>query len=237
MQNFMHTLNACRGQYIAICEGDDYWVAAHKLRAQAEFLEAHPSHAICFHNVEIEWDGQGRRGELLCPPDQPRESRLCDIVRRNFIPTPSVMFRNGLFGEFPDWFGALRMGDWPLHVLNAQHGIIGYRDEVMAVYRRHASSSFAAKDVVGNYRAILEVYDAVERNLRTGCARQIRRGRSDVYSQMCVAYAGRGRASDAVASGLAAIAHAPARIATYRTCARALKLALSGVSAASLPPS
>jgi hypothetical protein len=59
----------------------------------------------------------------------------------------SVMFRNRLFGEFPDWYFTVPMGDWPLPS-DAQHGNIGYIDGVMAVYRIHGgglrSSSQAA---------------------------------------------------------------------------------------------
>lgn len=46
----------------------------------------------------------------------------------------STMFRNILI-EFPDWYWTAGVGDWPLQILHAEHGPIGYLDDVMGVYR------------------------------------------------------------------------------------------------------
>jgi hypothetical protein len=63
---------------------------------------------------------------------------LEDYLRRIFQPRAcTVMFRHRLFDRFPDWFYALPTADMPLHVMNAQHGDIGFVDEVMAAYRIH----------------------------------------------------------------------------------------------------
>jgi hypothetical protein len=48
-----------------------------------------------------------------------------DLLRGNPICGCSYMFRNGLFGSFPDWFYSLKIGYWPLHIMNAQHGKVG----------------------------------------------------------------------------------------------------------------
>src|SRR6266576_3052599 len=45
--NHRATYNECRGQYIAMLEGDDYWTDPHKLQKQADFLDTHPECCLC----------------------------------------------------------------------------------------------------------------------------------------------------------------------------------------------
>lgn len=143
-KNFINTLSACRGQYIAWLDGDDYWTDPLKLKKQVAYFEANPKCAVCFHNaVMLSEDGLDQLPNW-CPPDQKERSTIEDILKGNFIPTSSVMFRNGLLSKWPGWLYDLPFGDWPLHVLNAEHGYIGYINEVMAVYRIHGTSAWSS---------------------------------------------------------------------------------------------
>jgi glycosyltransferase involved in cell wall biosynthesis len=155
--NFVENLKAARGEYIALLDGDDYWTDPHKLQKQVDFLDRHPSCAICFHPVRRIYEDGSREPEVI-PENRKPFYGLEDLVERNFVPTCSTMFRSGLFGDFPDWFHKMWFADWPLHVLNAEHGQIGCIEEVMGVYRTHGSSVIATRTPVEGLQAYLDFY-------------------------------------------------------------------------------
>lgn len=142
MRNHLVTMMACTGRYVAMLEGDDYWTNKQKLLRQVEILERRPDVAICFHAVSLLNSGKLHRDDITSVPAV--ETNIYDLAKGNYIHTPSVMFRNGVFGEFPEWFSDCPVGDYPLHLLNALHGNILFLDERMAVYRMHDGSMWSS---------------------------------------------------------------------------------------------
>jgi glycosyltransferase involved in cell wall biosynthesis len=135
LPNFVSTLAQCSGQYVALLEGDDYWIDANKLQRQVDFLDANPDFSICYHPVKID-KGTGR----LMEEDGVVErdvSDIYDLAKGNFMHTCSVVFRAKLFNEFPETFFSSTVGDYFLHMLNAQYGKIKKLPLTMGVYRIH----------------------------------------------------------------------------------------------------
>jgi len=53
-QRFVSLINEeCRGAYLHVLEGDDFWVDKEKLEKQIRFLDANIEWAMCFHNVNL----------------------------------------------------------------------------------------------------------------------------------------------------------------------------------------
>lgn len=139
LYNYVDTLSHCRGFYVAHLDGDDYWTSPDKLQRQVDFLDANPDCSICFHDVECLYEnGKDPKYAIALPKVKKERYTLEDLLRKNFMCHSSVMFRRGLFGEFPLLFLRIYPADWPLHILNAQYGDIGHISEVMGVYRVHA---------------------------------------------------------------------------------------------------
>jgi hypothetical protein len=69
------------------------------------------------------------------------------------------MFRNHLIERFPEWLFGLRIADFPLHVLHARHGSIGYLRRIMATYRVHDRGSFTSRPNADNVREVVRMYD------------------------------------------------------------------------------
>jgi glycosyltransferase involved in cell wall biosynthesis len=137
MSNFLGALAECRGRYVALCEGDDYWIDDRKLDLQYDFLERHPSCSVCFHNAFIEY-ANGRRD--LWKTSAPNALSVPSLMSQWIMPTASVMFRNPGQGAYPPYLERATHGDLGLFVFLADRGDIGYIDRVMSVYRRHPGS-------------------------------------------------------------------------------------------------
>jgi len=141
--NFIWAAKQCRGKYIALCEGDDYWTDPLKLQKQVDFLEKHSDYNICFHNVKL----YDERSKLLQADNITRKvsetTTIQDMAKGNYIHTPSVVFRNNI--KIPKWFSKVFIGDWTLYMLAIGDGKIRKLNEEMAVYRLHAESVWSNK--------------------------------------------------------------------------------------------
>jgi glycosyltransferase involved in cell wall biosynthesis len=60
IENFVRTMKACRGKYIAYCDGDDQWSKSYKLQKQAEYLEDNPECGLVYSNFDLFYVGSGR---------------------------------------------------------------------------------------------------------------------------------------------------------------------------------
>ena len=130
-----------RGEYVAVCEGDDYWTDEYKLQKQADFLDTHPDFTLCFHPVTIKWECQNRKDELFPSPAfrfHKTVLELSDLQKHNFIQTNSVMIRWRFHRDSTDMIpDKIMPGDWFLYMLHAELGKIGFLPDVMSVYRKH----------------------------------------------------------------------------------------------------
>ena len=132
--NWTKTLEQCTGNYIAMCEGDDYWTDPYKLQKQVDFLEANPDYVLNFHKVKIlKPDGLLVDDFITKVPDN-YETQETLARLGNYIHTPSVVFRN-LIIELPKEFSLSPIGDYFLYMLLSERGKIKYIEDEMAVYR------------------------------------------------------------------------------------------------------
>ncbi|GAB3323475.1 glycosyltransferase [Larkinella ripae] len=164
--NVLGLLKDCRGDYVALCEGDDYWTDPLKLQKQVDFLDANPDYSICHHNLRVIYE-DGSPEHLFNSPDQKTGSTLEDVLEdRWFIGTASTLYRN-IFKdqEFADWHHRAASGDWALVIQLAAQGKIHYLNEIMGIYRKHRGGlSNVHSDVnrffLNNRRAMFEAVNA-----------------------------------------------------------------------------
>jgi glycosyltransferase involved in cell wall biosynthesis len=173
-KNIDQTLQVCKGAYIAFLDGDDYWTSPDKLQKQVDYLDIHTECSTCFHDSLIVYKDGSKQPTSYRPSQKPL-STIEDLLFDNFIPTSSVMFRRCVCKKIPEWIGALKMGDWPSHILSAVHGKIGYIDETMAVYVVHNGGVWSTKDWHIHELAIIEMFEALGTHLEAKYTRIISR--------------------------------------------------------------
>ena len=142
---FSEIFALANGDFIALCEGDDYWTEPTKLQKQIFLLKQNPTASFCFHNTAIINEQMKVKGQLR--PQNPRLFHCVDeLLSYNFIHTSSIVFRNTFLLGSSRLYNKAHMGDWPLCILLAERGQFLYIDEVMSHYRLHAQSSWSSQN-------------------------------------------------------------------------------------------
>jgi glycosyltransferase involved in cell wall biosynthesis len=164
-ENSTRTQQACRGKYIAYCEGDDFWNLPEKLQIQINLLEANSEYSGCFHNVQFLFeDGEDHEEKLQCPSNQKEIITPLDILKKNIIPTCSIVLRKKYLPHFPSWATNLKMGDWPNNFLIALNGDWAYLPTQMGVYRIHSNGAWSKMTFAEQKISNLKFYEAIYSN-------------------------------------------------------------------------
>lgn len=147
--NMIENLKACRGKYIALCDGDDYWSDPHKLQKQVGFLESHSEYALCHHDaISIDSDGNVLGDSWLGVANK-RDMTASMVVKAPYFVPASVCFRN-VFSELPSEFVKIPNGDTFLFSMLGLHGGAKYLGDQIepSRYRIHGGGIWSILDRV-----------------------------------------------------------------------------------------
>jgi glycosyltransferase involved in cell wall biosynthesis len=148
IQNYIRTFEACRGEYVALLDGDDYWCDENKLQRQVDFLDQNPEYSISFHAVRWTYEDHSLPDKVVRPKRGAGPYDLSDLLVSMFVTTCSAVVRRSAVGEFPGWIQVVKTMDYPIMVLAAGNGKIGYIDDVMAIYRVHSGGLWTSMNMI-----------------------------------------------------------------------------------------
>lgn len=111
--NFMRdiVMPYAKGKYIAVCEGDDYWLDEYKLQKQVDYMENHPECTLCFTNAMIENVQNGKKRVFV--PYLPKDKDyiksggdydVLSIAKLSFLPYCTFLFPKSNLYKMPESF-------------------------------------------------------------------------------------------------------------------------------------
>ena len=147
MKNFIKTMEAAKGKYIALCEGDDYWTDPYKLQKQVDILEANENIVAVATNAAVcDFNGNTIQKEkiVVSPDNKDGAYNLHDFFSKGIqYPTLTVVFRNREMDFIKSKMLYLSnpfLGDWTLWVLLHTLGDFYFINQVTATYRVNPNS-------------------------------------------------------------------------------------------------
>lgn len=168
--NFLDGLRKCSGDYIAYCDGDDFWNDENKLSVQLEFLNRHKACSFSFHDMMIV-DENGRHCRLWSRGRQSERwesgvKQVTDFLGASLIVfhASSVLFRRqAIDKEFLNkidrsWTGL----DYALALMLGNSGDGYYLLDAMAAYRRQPRSVSASQRTPSGYLKVLQQVRSLE---------------------------------------------------------------------------
>jgi glycosyltransferase involved in cell wall biosynthesis len=143
-KNLKRCFEACKGDYIAICEGDDYWIDQYKLQKQMDRLEKDPDLSMCFSPIILFFEDTQRFEPFTKPKKSEKETITSkDLIDFNVIGNFSCcMYRSSTINKLPEGIFDLYAVDWMINISCGEIGDIGYLEDYMSVYRKHKSGAW-----------------------------------------------------------------------------------------------
>lgn len=173
------------GQFIAYCDGDDYWVNPHKLSIQVGFLTANPEFALSFHDaIQVNEDGLIIESDNRLPAGKrDYSSEELRTLRWGGMLFGTMVHRN-LRLEFPPEYDLVVNGDNFMPILHAPYGGAKYIESAGPLaYRQHGGGEWSSltdrKKVIMHLQTYLQITSYLIRTGDYRAARQIITGRLD----------------------------------------------------------
>lgn len=146
-RNYQKVLSRCKGEFVALCEGDDYWIATDKIQKQVDFLRSHKEYGFV-----------GSHGQILFPDgtfkDDPYDYLPQPVMEDGWelygdvfeyaksgpvTRTVSICFRRSIIEPYLQFVGA--GNDLVLQTILAKYSMFAKHAHVMCVYRQGGVST------------------------------------------------------------------------------------------------
>lgn len=162
--NWERVLSECKGEHIAMCEGDDYWTDPTKLQTQIDILDSDKNLYGCFHKANYISD----KGDIISEiqeGDSNKKFYFKELIDRWIVPTASLVFRNDKFiingiQKLAKYSGVST--DRLLVALIAYKGNLLYLNKNMSIWREANNSIHKTMNNINIYKGNITLYKSLK---------------------------------------------------------------------------
>lgn len=184
--NYRRAFAACKSDYTAILEGDDWWNENNHLSQHIDFLKRHPLHSMSYNLIAlyIQDTGRLRKQRWLYKDLEYLSINLRQqIAWGNQIGNlSSCVFRTRLLHKLPDEFFQLDFADWELGIMMARRGPIAMLRELTSTYRINSKGQWTALSGNAKFDSQVRSLHNIQPLLPSYCKYYIRSYEQRLYS-------------------------------------------------------
>lgn len=150
---FLNATKEARGEFVAICDGDDYWISEEKLSLQINALRSNPECAICFHKSLTAPPGAStittpstkeKIRQMMAYPTRDAIIKTNPIIigDGNYMITTAIVIKKQILSNLPAWFMECPVGDLFFQIIGSLPGGAIFIPRHMSVYRINTAGSW-----------------------------------------------------------------------------------------------
>lgn len=170
LKNIDKLLERAKGKYIAILEGDDFWLDPEHLAKSVGYLEQHPSCIFTAANYLHLIDSLLVQKQKLSTKVI-RPLHFWHLSLGNFIQMGTLIYRRLFYPRVPSCFIDLPLGDYPLIISLLNNGSGVYLNHTAMAYRIHSNGIWSGQPPVIQAEKTLITLDALLKKLSMSSGR------------------------------------------------------------------
>jgi len=145
-KNLQKAFSLCNCEFIAFCEGDDYWTELNKLETQIDFLNQNKDCSGCFHHFIMYDQNIDTTTTLMIPKHEVikynTKQIIEDKIASNFTTT---VYRKDSLEKIDSKIFDIFSVDWAFNIAISEFGYLACIDKYMSVYRVHNNGLWSAE--------------------------------------------------------------------------------------------
>lgn len=157
-KNMQRCIDATNSNFVAVCEGDDYWTDPNKLAKSIDFMLDNPDHSMVFSQIKIHNTINSKIEHLARQYTLKSES----LSAEDFLAEPTMnlignfsccLFNADILRDMPAFMYESRTNEIAVAFYFDNFGKIGFIRDTMSVYRQHSSGVWTGIDQEAKLRS------------------------------------------------------------------------------------